>query len=182
MEKEVRMKLSPPWCTHVSMLEAIFGEDKDITIKYDNDLYAVKIYVNDADKAFALDKIINSWKEYGNIVLRVIVVSPNYEKIKKETESCDTQSLYEIAFKGNPVFSFAKTVQGLLSNKITYVVFKNKVVQFFNDDLNDVYGNMTTLYENIAREIFDSTVNVNKGVAYCTDLPEGLKKPLGEWP
>ena len=113
MEKEVRMKLSPPWCTHVSMLNAMFDEDKDITIKYDNDQYTVKIYVNDADKAFALNKIINTWKEYGNIVLRVIVVPPNYEKIKKETESYDTQSLYEVAFKGNPAFSFARTVQGL---------------------------------------------------------------------
>lgn len=183
MGKEVRMKLSPPWCTHLSMLKAIFDEDKDITIKYDNEFYNnIKIYVNNVDKAFALDKIISAWKEYGNVNLRIMVIPPNGETIKNENNLYDTQQLYEIAFKGNPVFSFAKTFQGLFNNKIIYVVFKNKVVQFFNDDLNDIYGNMTTLYENIAREIFNSESNVNRGVTYCTDLPEGLKKPLGEWP
>ena len=180
MEREVRAKLSPPWFTFVSMLNMMFGEDKDINIKYEDDLYSVKIYVNDADKAEALNRILHWKKDYGNITLKINIIPPNIECVKKEWK--DTQLIYDTAFKNNPVFSFTKSIRGLFNNQITYVVFKNKVVQFFNDDLNDIYGNMTTLYENIAREIFNSELNSNKGVVYCTDLPEGLKKPLGEWP
>ena len=33
---------------------------------------------------------------------------------------------------------------------ITYVIFKNCVVQFFNDNLNDAHGLISTLYQNIA--------------------------------
>lgn len=182
MEKEVRMKLSPPWITTVNMIQAMFEEDKDINIIYNNDFHTIKIYTNDVDKAQALGFIMNWSKNYGNICLDIQVIPPNAELKAKEIDWHNTQLVYETAFKGNPVFSFARTVQGLFSNKITYIVFKNKVVQFFNDDLNDIYGNMTTLYEDIARDIFNEDALVNKGICYCTDLPEGLKKPPVEWP
>ena len=62
-------------------------------------------------------------------------------------------------------------------NVLTYVVFTNKVVQFFNDNLNDIYGNVTTLYQEIASDVFD----IESGVFFCTDF----KKEVGnerQWP
>lgn len=183
MDKQIRMKLSPPWVTTVNMINAMFGEDKDINIIYNEDLQTVKIYVNNTDKANALGLILAWSITYGNITLNIHVVPPNEEKKVKEIDWHNTQLVYETAFKDNPVFSFAKTIQGLFNNKITYIVFKNKVVQFFNDDLNDIYGNMTTLYEDIAKELFKDDGLVNKGVCFCTDLPEGFKKTnLEPWP
>jgi len=183
MEKEIKMKLSPAWITCANMINAMFSEDKDIHIIYDNNLYVVKIYVDNVEKAKALDLILCWSKPYGNISLCIEVIPPNKEKYSNiKIDYNNPQSIYEIAFKGNPVFSFAKTIQGIFNNNITYIVFKNKVVQFFNDDLNDVYGNMTTLYEDIAREIFDPIKIPNKGVYYSTDVPDGLKKPLEQWP
>jgi hypothetical protein len=62
----------------------------------------------------------------------------------------------------------------------TYVIFKNCVVQFFNDNLNDAFGNVSTLYQDIAPAVFENTPI---GVHYCTDVERGnLGKPLGEWP
>ena len=66
-------------------------------------------------------------------------------------------------------------------NPITYVVFVNEVVQYFNDDLGDVYGQCSTLYQEIAKDVFGET----EGVFFCTDVEEpvyALGKPLGEWP
>ena len=64
---------------------------------------------------------------------------------------------------------------------MTYVVFKNCVVQFFNDNLNDCHGLISTLYQDIAAEIFEDA-NLN-GVYYNTDVERGaLGMPLGEWP
>ena len=59
-----------------------------------------------------------------------------------------------------------------------YVVFKNRVVQFFNDNLNDIYGNISTLYQEIASDVFKEISGVN----YCTDIEERVGAPLGEWP
>ena len=86
-------------------------------------------------------------------------------------------------FKNNPVFSFVHKVEGIYGFNAIYVVFKNKVVQYFNDNLNDIYGNTSTLYEDIARDIFENNIPVNNNVFYCTDVVDNkLKKPLGEWP
>ena len=63
----------------------------------------------------------------------------------------------------------------------TKLVFKNCVVQFFNDNLNDAHGLISTLYQEIADDVL---VNIDfHGVYYCTDVEVGkLGKPLGEWP
>ena len=52
-----------------------------------------------------------------------------------------------------------------MTNPLTYVVLKKEVVQFFNDNLNDIHGLETTLYQTIAKDVFDGT-----GVFFCTDI------------
>ena len=54
MYNDVRLKMSPPWITYVNELTALFKNDQAIEIRYDNDIPAVYITVNDApDKAAA---------------------------------------------------------------------------------------------------------------------------------
>ena len=96
------------------------------------------------------------------------------------------KELFEVAFKGNPAFAY--TVVPVQEEYIwipaTYVVFKNCVVQFFNDNLNDCHGIISTLYETIAYDIFEEfRKNQNAAVYFNTDVERGkLGKPLGEWP
>ena len=51
------------------------------------------------------------------------------------------------------------------------------MVQFFADNLADINGNRSTLFETIAAEVIPLD-----GVFYCTAGGEGLAAPLGEWP
>jgi len=44
--------------------------------------------------------------------------------------------------------------------------------------LNDIYGNTSTLYQDIAAEVFED----QPGIFYCTDIEGKVGKPLGEWP
>ena len=178
MKKEIKTKLSPPWIEELSKIRAMFGEDPDINIKYDGKS-TVKLYVNNNDKAEALYLLLKEEHYYGNITFSVVVVPPNGES----TLDCnDTVKMYEVAFKNNPVFSFIHKVENVFGFGAIYVVFKNKVVQYFNDNLNDIYGNTSTLYEDIARDIFVEEAEINN-VFYCTDVVDNkLKKPLGEWP
>ena len=61
-----------------------------------------------------------------------------------------------------------------------YAVFQSKVVQFFNDDMSDINGNCTTLYQEIAKDVFSGRA---EGVFFCTAAEgKNLQKPLGEWP
>jgi hypothetical protein len=52
-----------------------------------------------------------------------------------------------------------------LTNPITYVIFKKEVVQYYDDNLGDAHGNRTTLYEQIANQIFED----REGIYFCTD-------------
>ena len=91
--------------------------------------------------------------------------------------------LFETAFKGNPAFAYAvcPAEEGYMWIGTTYVVFKNCVVQFAADNLNDCHGIISTLYQDIAEELLRGPAT--QGVFYNTDVERAnLGKPLGEWP
>ena len=92
------------------------------------------------------------------------------------------KELFEVAFKGNPAFAYVVCPsEDIYWVPATYVVFKNCVVQFFNDNLNDCHGLLSTLYQDIAAEIFEDA-NLTS-CYYNTDVETGkLGMPLGEWP
>ncbi len=178
---DVRLKISPPWVTYVNKLEALFDPDPMIAFNVNYNAPegpSVVLATNDGDKATALANILPMEKEFGGVTLSITVSGPFSNRAftsKKE--------LFETAFKGNPAFAYAicPSDDGYMWISVTYVVFKNCVVQFFNDNLNDCHGIISTLYQDIAAEIFgDAGVS---GVYYNTDIEVGkLGKPLGEWP
>jgi len=139
----------------------------------------VVLATTDPDKAAALVKILPTEKEFGGVILTIGVDCPTMSNRAFVTK----KELFETAFKGNPVFAYAMSPNedGYWFFAVTYVVFKNCVVQFFNDNLNDCHGLISTLYQDIAAEIFaDGGV---EGVYYNTDVEVGkLGMPLGEWP
>ena len=159
----VRMKISPPWITYLNELEALFGHDSDINIDYDSHYREVKLFVEDSEKAAALDRILPNKKVFGNVTLYIIVIPANgYQDIN----DLSIDEVFNAAFKNNPVYAFSKAITGQWSFNCTYVVFKNRVVQFFNDNLRDIHGNISTLYQDIAEDVFAPL----DGVAYCTDI------------
>lgn len=174
---EPRLKLSPPWITYVSEVNALFQNDPDVNVVYDNDNLEVKLYVEKPYKAMAIDALLPDEVEFGNITLCVTVIPANGD-MPTVPEGTDNEALFNEAFDGNPVYAFCKVVTGMFAFNTTYVVFKNRVVQFFNDNLNDIYGNVSTLYQEIASDVFKDITGVN----YCTDIEERVGMPLGEWP
>lgn len=170
------IRLAPPWVTYANEMAQLFLNDPEVHVVYDNDECEIKIYVDNAAKAGALTELLPTEKNYGNITLAITVVPAN-------GISVPVGNIYQTAFKGNGAFSFVKTVRGIFANDLTYVVFKNRVVQYFNDDFGDIYGQCSTLYQDIAKRIFGET----EGVFFCTDteknvLTASLNAPLGEWP
>ena len=118
-------------------------------------------------------------KEFGNVTLDIIIIPSNHNAVEK-VDLTTAKEYFEAAFENNPVFAFTHVVQGIFTNTLTYVVFKNRVVQFFADNLNDIHGNISTLYQELAKDVFNK--DVIPGVLFCTDIEEKVGKPLGEWP
>jgi hypothetical protein len=154
-----KLKLSAPWYIYVRELRALFGQDPEINIVFDEDNLEVKFYVEDEDKADALSILLPAEKIFGAIAMRITIIPANKEKLK------GTKALYDAAFKGNPVYDHSTEFQGLYNQPITYVTFKKEVVQYFSDDLGDENGVTSTLYQDIAKDVIDKD-----GVYFCTDV------------
>ena len=178
---EEKVGLSSPWTEFYREVKELFGLDPEIRIAYDESNYVISLYVSNGDKAEALTKLLPDTVEFGNVSVKICVIPPNLGDI-------GVTDILKKAFDKNPVLSYIRSVK-LFETDVNYVVFKNKVVQYFNDDLSDVNGLKSTLYETIAADVFKDL----PGVYFCTDIPigmdeegkessESLGKPLSEWP
>ncbi len=154
------MKLSPPWVTYANKIEALFKGDDDINIKFDEQNYDLKIFVADAEKAEALAKLLPLQKQFGNVIVKIAVVPP-------DNEAAEPIEVFRKAFKNNPNVSDIVTEATPFGYNLNFVVFKKEVIQFFNDDTSDLYGVLSTLNENIAREVFGESYDT---VYFCTDV------------
>lgn len=151
------VKLSPPWYTYYHKIDAMFGSDPDIQIKFDEDTMTLKLFVDNQAKADALTKVLQPEIDFGNVKLKIEVVPS--DKVDS------VEQLYKTVFAGNPVFSDAIETCDLTSPHATYVVFNPMIVQFYNDNLADAFRNETTLHQEIAKDLFVQ----QPGVYFCTD-------------
>lgn len=152
-----KVNLSSPWVIYYKELEALFKGDPNVKVIFDELENTIKLYVQGESKAEALSQLLPTEKEFGNVTIKIEVLPAN-EFFQSAI------SLYEDAFRGNSALRFVKNItNGVYS--FDYIVFKPEVVQFFNDSLGDINGNCSTLYQNIAKDIFGET----DGVFFCTD-------------
>ena len=155
-----KVTLSSPWVLFYREITALFSKDDEVKVFFDEDEAAIKLYVEDSAKATALEKILPREKNFGNVDIKVEVVPAN----GKLRSALKDEQIYDIAFKGNKAYKYSETYDVFL-NPITYVVFAKEVVQFFSDNLGDLHGLTSTLYQDIAQDVL-----VGDGVCYCTDI------------
>ena len=178
-----KINLSSPWVQFYHEVQAMFRDDSYVRVIFDEDNLILKLCVDDLEVAAALDVLMPTEKEFGNVTLKIEVVPANESKITTSVTGCDPAQLFGTAFRHNMNFSFVRTVYGIMTNPITYVVFRNEVVQYFTDSLGDAHGLRSTLAQDIAKEIF----NPIDGVYFCTDVPDSetgnvLCDMYGMWP
>ena len=177
----VRLKISPPWITHIHMIQALFDGDPQIAFNEEVDAGGepfITLACNNGDKVTALQQILPTEVMFGNIPLHITI-----DGIPSNRAFVSKKELFEVAFAKNPAFAYAVSPGDDNYNwfGMTYVVFKNCVVQFAADNLNDCHGIISTLYQTIAEELL--TGEATSGVFYNTDVERAnLGYPLGEWP
>ena len=177
---DVRLKILPPWTIVIRKFEALFDGDPQIACNcnFSGSNPSIVLACNNGDKVAALQQILPSEVFFGNIKLAVSVDgTPSNRAFTSKVE------LFDTAFNGNPAYAYSvcPAEEGYQWIGTTYVVFKNCVVQFAADNLNDCHGIISTLYQTIAEELL--TGDATCGVFYNTDVERAnLGKPLGEWP
>ena len=156
-----KLGLSSPWVNFYRELEALFAKDPEVKVVYDEEKNDIKLYVDNLAKADALAQLLPVERTFGNITITITVIPTNKEGASKI-------QLFRTAFEGNGAFNYTASAEGIFTNPIHYVVFANEVVQYFNDDLSDAHGVRSTLYQDIAEDVFEN----HESVYFCTNVPE----------
>lgn len=151
------LKLSPPWNEYANKIKILFEKDSDININYDKDNIVLSLYVDNTDKAVALNHLLPEEIDFGGQKMKIRIVPTNAEK--------NIRQYMKDLFKGNPIVNRIEDVTGPISNPMTFVEFRKEIVQYYNDNIGDLHGNRTTVIEEIAREVFEK----KDGVFFCTD-------------
>lgn len=157
------VQLAPPWIAHYHKIQALFEHDPDVKVSYNNDDYTVVIGVIGYDKSEAIARLVKPEVVFGNITLKVKVTLVNIE-------AADIIDTFKTAFRGNPTVVAAEKINLPGVGSASHVVFRKEVVQFFNDDICDVYGVESTLFENIANDVF--VYSSSDPVYYSTDIKD----------
>ena len=172
-----KINLISPWDEYYNKMVAFFKDDSDVTVLYDSqedDTKYIKVLVDNPEKATALEMLLNKEKDFGGIKLIVTVVPA--DDIPKDiardmrlwAEDAKYYGLYRSALIGNSNFATVQEIKGMLGFDATFVVFKKKVIQYYNDNIGDLNGMKSTLAEEIARDIFIP----NSGVFFNTDIKD----------
>lgn len=166
--------MSSPWVVFYREVDAMFKKDPEVHVVFDDDAVELKIFVDNAEKANAIEYLLPASKMFGIRELKIAVIPANEEieycckRLKSDNPTINLVKAYRTALYGNTAYRDIHEVRALYNNTFTYVMFIRTVVQYFTDDLGDYNGVCSTLYENIARDIFDKT----DGVYFCTDVKD----------
>jgi len=174
-----KIKLSAPWNTYYEQVKALFGDDSEIHIVFDEEKKDLKLYVDTDTKAEALQNLFPIEKEWGGVTMTITVIPPNRENGFKIVRSGEMTSkeIIEYAFYNNPHFVKCIGIDFPLWSRFVYAMFKNEVIQYYTDDLGDPNGMTSTLAQDIAKEIFEPV----DGVYYCTELSKKEKEKVTKW-
>lgn len=163
LKEDKKTKLTPPWVGYANKFDQMFGKDPQLHIKFDDENCRLKVLVDSQKKYEALKELLPSKVSFGNIDMYIDLI-PSNAMVGKS----DIASLFADAFEDNPVLEDIIEIPGVFNNKLTYIVFKKEVVQYWNDNLGDPHGLVSTLYQDIAKDIFVGLDGVN----YCTNPEE----------
>lgn len=154
--------IQAPWVTTYKKICALFENDMDLHISDINEatpgICTIVISSQNNAKLESIKKILKNHFEFGNVTMDI-------EFIPENDDDKITDSDFRNAFNCNENLAEVRNIELPDGSVKTYVVFEKEVVQFYNDDLTDLYGNYNGLMEDIARELFN---DVDPSISYCT--------------
>jgi hypothetical protein len=154
--------MNPPWITLWNEIDTSVGNDPAVKVAPLDESgtpYVVRVRVRSRPKAVALASLMRPRHEFGNVVVIVEVRDAKGNALTPVVPGSPDQlaDLVRAAFRGNRWYRDV-VVKEILGWRV-YPVFKKRVVQFYNDDLSDLYSN----YNNVASAVFTDVLEPSPG-------------------
>lgn len=150
--------LSSPWVRYAKRAEALFENDPDVVVDFDNSNRRLTVLVNGGDKANAIESLMPSEMECGNVTLEIEVCPSNEEATEVDA--------FRRAFAGNTAFVDVAEGYGP-ARDVNYALFMPDVVQVEEDDISEFDGLSTLTYAQLAKSVLrDTDTLVSTAVEY----------------
>lgn len=146
-KETAKVGLCSPWMELFRKIEAMFHEDEAVKVTIDDDKHIINLDVSGTTKAKAIKALLPAEVTMGIITVKIVVNEVD------DFDATDITKVYRQAFSGNPALIKTETVD-VGGKAMNFVVFAKEVVQYFNDDISDLHGLHSTLYQDIARDVF----------------------------
>lgn len=176
MEKN-NVQLSSSWYTLANKIKYTYGESENIHFNEIINIgsqYILIINIFDNNQAFALRQLIPETIEIGNITLNIVIFNAvgkqQHTSDKKYTVE-ELKLIFETALKDNSLFkdiyvSESKFLKELLGDIV--VIIDKAVVQFYNDDISDLYKNFNEVAAKVFKEITINEYDPDIKVGFTT--------------
>ena len=175
------LRIQSPWVLFYKKVYTLFAKDPQVKVLFNVEEPELKIQVKGNDeKAACIARFFPKAMNFGNVVLACSVVGDNGQPVPDV--NLDDHTAITKVFEGNGALSFIKDVKTPFGYSIIYVVFVKEVVQYYSDNMFDLYGATSTIYEDLARDVFEQPLQNEDFCSFCTDAEISLGTPLGEWP
>ncbi|EFM08543.1 conserved hypothetical protein [Paenibacillus curdlanolyticus YK9] len=166
--RRAQVKLSPPQFSYFREVSFSVGNDPLVRIdplrEITPGVFLITLHVQGLSKAKALATLLTRTKTFGmiRVLVRVRNAGRLVKPITRKLSPNQIEALYRTAYKTNRYFSFV-TVQTGFGVTHVYPVYKLRIIQFFNDELSDLYAN----YNNVAAFVFR---NVSRAIVSGTGI------------
>lgn len=161
-KKGDKVKLSPPWDGHMSMLASFFKGDGRVRVGGGTDKGVGTIEVFDAKMYAALARVLRKNLRFGNVRLAIRLV-PADGVNRAKGEMTDIAAL-KVVLSKNPAFHKIVSRKTQVGNFV-YVMFKPVVLMWYNDNFGSPYKQTASVYEIAAQKVFRDEL----GVSYATE-------------
>lgn len=154
--KSDKVKLSPPWVGHMSMLASFFKGDKRVRIgSVEGRTGIIEVFCNDMYQALSL--VLRQKIRFGNVTLNINLVPSNGMKLKTK-EMSDLDAL-KVVLKKNPAFDKIRTTKDGPMQFVT-ALFKPVVLQWYNDNIGNPWKLTTSIFESEANKVFKGELGI----------------------
>jgi len=157
------VKLSPPWYTFFNFLKHSIGKDRCVEVlemkEISDSNFIIQVEVRSLKKALALADILLRCKSFGNIIVRVEVLhcGQAVKPTGQFDDICRVIEVFKDALGTNHYFECIE-FRTIFDSEVIFPVFKKEVIQFFNDDLSDLYSNFNGVAAHVFSEVLKEQI------------------------
>lgn len=167
--------VSNPWYTLWRKIYFTLSQDEEVSVsglnKENDNKYNIVVTAKQMHTAYALSQVIKPIFSFGNVKVEVIVKHQNIgilPSTKEDEQFMDEEVglLICAEFRNNKLFKgvvlVPKKEESLFAGKVV-ILFAKEVVQFYNDDVTDIFGNFNELVAYVFADIIKFIYKDNQG-------------------